>query len=103
MTELQVSVMIEEAVDEAMTQHEEKMKTFIKAEFGQLHSLITAAFPNGDVHGHKLAHEAQIDNAKWWQGLKADFISKAFTTGMLGGIGFVLIATWEHFKNEVKK
>lgn len=103
LTEERVSIMIEEAVDDAMTKHEQRMTTMFKAEFGQLHTLITAAFPNGDVHGHKVAHEKQIDSAKWWDQLKADFITKAFTTGMLAAMGFLLMAAWEAVKGEARK
>lgn len=103
LTEERVSLMIEEAIEDALTKHEDQMRTFIKGEFGQLHALITAAFPNGDVHGHKVAHEKQIKDANRWDQLKSDFISKAFTTGMMGAVGFLLIAAWEHLKAEVKK
>lgn len=103
LTEEKVSHMIEGAVDDALSKHEEQMRAFIKNEFGQLHALISAAFPNGDVHGHKLAHEKAIKDANRWDQLKSDFISKAFTTGMMGAVGFLLIAAWEHLKAEVKK
>lgn len=103
LTEEKVSLMIEEAVDESLAKHEEHMTKLIKSEFGQLHALISAAFPNGDVHGHKIAHEKAIRDANRWDQLKADFISKAFTTGLMAALGFVLIAAWEHLKAEVKK
>lgn len=103
LSEEKVAMMIEEAVDDAMGKHEQRITSMFKAEFGQLHALITAAFPNGDVHGHKIAHEAQIDSARWWKQLKADFITKAFTTGMLAALVFVAIAVWESVKGEVKK
>lgn len=103
LTEEKVSLMIEEAVDAGLKSHEEEMRKFIKGEFGQLHALITAAFPGGDVHGHKIAHEKAIRDANRWDQIKADFITKAFTTGMMGAIGFLLIAAWESVKSEVRK
>lgn len=103
LTEDRVAYMIEEEIEEALKKHDTEMRTFIKNEFGQLHALISAAFPNGDVHGHKLAHEKQIEGAKWWSSLKADFISKAFTTGLMAAVFFVCVAVWESVKNEVKK
>lgn len=103
LTEEKVSLMIEEAVEDALTKHEEQMRTFIKGEFGQLHSLISAAFPNGDVHGHKIAHEKAIRDANRWDQIKADFIGTAFKTGLMAAIGFMLVAAWESIKNEVKK
>lgn len=103
LTEERVALMIEEAVDDAMSKHEQRMTSMFKSEFGQLHTLISAAFPNGDVHGHKIAHEKAIRDAGRWDQLKADFISTAFRTGLMAALGFVLIAVWEHFKSEVKK
>lgn len=103
LTEERVSYMIEEAVDEALSKHDVEMRAFIKNEFGQLHALISAAFPNGDVHGHKIAHEKQIKDANRWDALKAEFISKAFTSGMLAAAFFVFMAVWESIKGEVKK
>lgn len=103
LTEDRVAVMIEEAVDDAMSKHEQRITTMFKAEFGQLHTLISAAFPNGDVHGHKIAHEKAIKDANRWDQLKSEFISKAFTTGMMGAVAFLLMAAWEAVKGEVKK
>lgn len=103
LTEREVQQMIEAAVDEALSEHETRLREHIDTKFNQLSALIVAAFPNGDVHGHKAAHERQIADANRWTQLKTDFISKAFTTGMMGAVGFLLIAVWEWFKGEVRK
>lgn len=107
LTEDRVALMIEESVSESMTRHEARMVALIKNEFNTLGDKFTkdfsSAFPGGDPHGHRMAHEKAIKDAGRWDQLKADFISKAFTTGLMAALGFVLIAAWEHFKAEVKK
>lgn len=103
LTEDRVALMIEEAIDESMTKHEAKMTAMIRNEFNTLQELIKAAFPGGDPHGHRIAHEKAIRDASRWDQLKADFISKAFTTGMMAAVGFLLIAAWEAVKGEIKK
>ncbi len=107
LTEDRVALMIEESISESMTRHEARMVALIKNEFNTLGDKFTQdfknAFPGGDPHGHRIAHEKQIKDATRWDALKADFISKAFTTGLMAALFFVLAAAWESVKSEVKK
>lgn len=107
LTEDRVALMIEESISESMTRHEARMVALIKNEFNTLGDKFTNdfknAFPGGDPHGHRLAHEKQIKDATRWDALKADFISKAFTTGLMAALFFALAAVWESVKSEVKK
>lgn len=75
----------------------------LKEQTAELTSKIESAFPNGDLHGHKAAHEKLIKTANRWDDLKTEFVSKAFTGGFLTAIGFVGLVLWEWFKTEVKK
>ena len=103
LTRDEASLMIQVAVTTALTKHESDMQDFIKAEFQRLEETFKSAFPGGDPHGHRAAHEQQIKTATRWDQLKSEFISKAFTTGMLAAVGFLLIAVWDYFKREVTK
>jgi hypothetical protein len=103
LTEDRVRLMIEQSVEQAMETHEDKMTKVIKAEFTKLEDTIKSAFPGGDPHGHRMAHEKAIKDATRWDELKAEFVSKAFTTGMFAALAFVLLWVWEGFKESVKR
>lgn len=90
-------------IDNALSEHADRMVKLIKEEFTKLSTEFKGAFPNGDPHGHKAAHEAQIENANNWKKIKADFISKAFTSGILAAIAFLFYAGIEAIKAEVRK
>lgn len=102
-TEDRVSLMIEEAVSEALAKHETRMLTHIDVKFGQLHKLITDAFPNGDPHGHRMAHEAQIRSATDWSRLKTMLIEKLLSAGLLAGVVWLALVAWEAIKREMHK
>jgi hypothetical protein len=65
--------------------------------------LIANGFPNSDPEGHRKAHELFIKHAE----AKAVFWGKmrdeAAKYGILGVLGFILMAVWIAIKNEVHK
>jgi len=61
------------------------------------------AFPGGDPHGHRLAHERQIANASWWEKTKSDAVSKVTAAGLWAVVVFLCVAAWEHIKQEARK
>ena len=73
------------------------------AQFAQLKATFGAAFPGGDPHGHRMAHEAAIREAAGWQKIKAEALSKALTGGIVVAIGWLALAAWEALKHEVRK
>jgi hypothetical protein len=97
MTEDRVRLLIQQTVDNSMKVHEARIEQLIKVEFGKMETLFKSAFPEGDPYGHRAAHEKQIRDATKWDKIKAEFISKAFSTGILAAVGFALIAVWEHY------
>lgn len=102
-TEDRVALLIEEAVDDAVTKHEAKMTAMIKNEFNTLQELIKSAFPNGDPHGHRVAHEKAIASAGKWDKLKDGLIEKLLTGGVWALLIFIGMSVWDRIKNEATR
>jgi hypothetical protein len=102
-TEDRVQVLIQEAVSKALAAHEQHLTTHMDNQFKALRQTITDAFPNGDPHGHRIAHERAIANASWWDKTKSDAFSKVTAAGLWAIVVFLCVAAWEHIKAEAKK
>ena len=103
LTEDKVKLMIAEAVRKALTEHEQHLRDHMDAQFASLRDTFAQAFPGGDPHGHRLAHEKAIRNATWWDKVKSDAVSKTATAGLWAVIVFLAVAAWEHLKQEARK
>jgi hypothetical protein len=103
LTEDRVALMIQEAVQKALAAHEQHLTLHMDNQFASLRQTFSEAFPGGDPHGHRLAHEKAIRNATGWDKLKAEVASKFLTAGLWVAVGWIAIAIWEAFKHEVKK
>jgi len=102
-TEDRVKLMIQEAVQQALTAHEQHLVTHMDQQFKALRQTFTDAFPGGDPHGHRLAHEKAIAKAGWWDKVKSDAFAKTASLGLWAVVVFLAIGVWEHIKNEVKR
>jgi hypothetical protein len=103
LTEDRVKLMISEAVQQALTSHEQHLTAHMDKQFALLKAAFAEAFPSGDPHGHRLAHERQIANATWWEKVKGDAVGKATAAGLWAVVVFLCVAAWEHIKSEAKK
>jgi hypothetical protein len=103
LTEDRVQLMISTALASAMQAHEAKIIAHMDGQFAQLRSVFASAFPDGDVHGHRMAHERKIRDADGWAKLKAEVLSKFLTAGLWVAAGWLALAAWEAFKHEVRK
>ena len=103
LTEDRVQLMIQSAVSGAMTAHEHKVIAHMDAQFAALRQTFASAFPEGDPHGHRIAHEKAIRNAGWWDRIKGEAASKLLTATLWAALLFIGAAIWEHFKNEVRR
>lgn len=81
-------------VAEALEAHEDKLTAHMDQRFSELQALIKSAFPDGDPHGHRMAHEAQIEQAQGWKKLKAEVVSKFLTGGLWAAGIWMLIQGW---------
>ena len=102
-TEDRVELMISQAVQQALTSHEQHLMAHIDKQFAGLRQTFAEAFPGGDPHGHRLAHEKAIANATWWDKVKSDAVGKATAAGLWAVVVFLCVAAWEHIKSEAKK
>lgn len=103
LTEDKVKLMIGEAVKQALAEHEHHLMQHMDAQFKALRQTFADAFPGGDPHGHRLAHEKQIANAGWWDKVKTDAASKLATAGVWAFMLFLAVAVWEYIKHEARK
>lgn len=97
-----VALMIETAVAAALERHEARMLEHIDDKFQGVHKLVSSAFPDGDVHGHRLAHERKIQETESWNKLKAEVLSKFLSGGLWVAVGWLALAVWQSFKEGVK-
>ena len=102
-TEDRVELMISQAVSKALTAHEQHLMQHMDRQFAQLKLTFADAFPGGDPHGHRAAHEKAIANATWWDKTKSDAVSKVTAAGLWGVLVFLAVAAWEHIKHESRK
>ncbi|NBW08737.1 MAG: hypothetical protein EBR82_12010 [Caulobacteraceae bacterium] len=102
-TEDKISLMIELAVSDALQTHEKKMFHRIDEKFNQLNETIKSAFPSGDVHGHRVAHEKENEQKEGWKKLKAELLSKFLSAGLWVATGWLAYSIWQSFKHEVLK
>lgn len=103
LTEDKVALMIQDAVSKALVTHEQHLTLHMDRQFASLKQTFAEAFPGGDPHGHRLAHEKFIRDATGWDKLKADVLSKFLTGGLWVAAGWLLLAVWESFKHEVRR
>ena len=102
-TEDRVKLMIAQAVQQALASHEQHLTAHMDRQFAALKQSFADAFPGGDPHGHRMAHERQIANATWWDKAKSDAFSKVAAAGVWATVVFLAVAAWEHLKNEAKR
>ena len=103
LTEDRVKLMISEAVKRALAEHEQHLTAHMDRQFASLRQTFAEAFPGGDPHGHRIAHEKAIANATWWDKTKSDAVSKVTAAGLWAVVVFLCVAAWEHIKSEAKK
>jgi hypothetical protein len=102
-TEAQIALMIEEEVERRISKLEDKLMMHMDLKFGQLHKLISDAFPNGDPHGHRAHHEKVIKDADAWSKIKGEVLSKFLTSGLWVAAAWLAFAVWQSFKESVHK
>ena len=103
LTEDRVKLMISEAVKRALAEHEQHLTAHMDRQFALLRASFAEAFPGGDPHGHRIAHEKAIANATWWDKTKSDAVSKVTAAGLWAVVVFLAVAAWEHIKSEARK
>lgn len=103
LTEDKVALMIQEAVGKALVTHEQHLMQHMDKQFATLRQSFAEAFPGGDPHGHRLAHEQAIRNAGWWDKIKGEAASKTITASLWVTLAFIAMSVWEHIKQETRR
>lgn len=98
-----LSLRIQVAVNEAMEEHEKKVKGHIDGKFQELTDVILSAFPGDDPLGHRQYHQKQIDYMTEKMALWKDIRTKSVTGVLWLLLGLLGTALWEYFKIEVRK
>ena len=98
-----VQLMIAQAVQQALASHEQHLTAHMDKQFALLKQTFADAFPSGDPHGHRIAHEKAIANATWWDKAKSDAFAKVAAAGVWACVVFLAVAAWEHLKSEAKR
>jgi hypothetical protein len=70
--------------------------------FDKLSQTFASAFPGGDPHGHRMAHEKAIRDATGRDKLRSEVLGKFVTGGLWAAAGFLAFAAWEALKSHVK-
>jgi len=94
LTEDRVQLLIERAITASLHRHEGQLLKHIDSRFDSLYRALESAFPGGDPHAHRLAHEKAIRDAEGWDKLKAEMISKLATSGIWAAAAWVLYLNW---------
>ena len=98
LTEDRVKVLI----NEALGHHEKRVMEHLDSGFDRLTQTFASAFPNGDPHGHRLAHEKAIRSATGWDKLKAEVVGKFLTMGLWAAAVFLALTVWESIKTNIR-
>jgi hypothetical protein len=101
-SEDRAALMIERAVTDALDEHEKKMIAHMDRQFEQLRVTFASAFPNGDPHGHRMAHESQIKQVDGWQKLKVEVTTKFLSGGLWVAAAWAAYALWQAFVASLK-
>ena len=85
-----------EACQDALRQHFDKR-------FDELAKMLRSAFPDGDLDGHRRAHQtvmaAAADREARWKSVW----EKTISGGIWAGIVLLAAALWEYIKDQVKR
>lgn len=103
LTEDRVALMIQEAVSEALKNHEQHLLLHIDKQFAGLKQSFNDAFPDGDPHGHRIAHEKAISSATNWKKVQQGIVEKVASGGVWAALLFGALAVWDAIKREVSK
>ena len=75
----------------------------IDKQFAGLKQSFNDAFPNGDPHGHRIAHEKAIADATQWHKVRQGVVEKVASGAVWAAILFAALAVWDAIKREAGK
>ena len=80
-----------------------EIKAHFDARFDEQAKVLRSAFPDGDLDGHRRAHQTVIaaaaDRATLWKSVR----EKTISGSIWAGIVLLAAALWEYIKDQVKR
>ncbi|MFZ2287604.1 MAG: hypothetical protein WAV93_11515 [Bacteroidales bacterium] len=64
--------------------------------------IVAQAFPNGNIHDHSAWHSATTQKEKAKAAFWDDMAKSVAKWGLLGTLGFLAVAAWEHFRVAIR-
>ncbi|CAB4124810.1 hypothetical protein UFOVP61_38 [uncultured Caudovirales phage] len=90
-------VVMVQQIHENVSSLDTKLTTGLAEQKADLQSVLVQAFPEGDADGHRRHHEAVIkaaeDKAKFWNTMRTELAK----WGLLGFMGWAIVALWQTF------
>lgn len=83
-----IKLLIEASVETALTRFDQKLNE-------QTKNFVMSAFPEGDLHGHRLAHEKMIERAKKCRTWKEEMWGRITTVSLMAAVGWLVLALAE--------
>ena len=74
----------------------------IDKRFNDVETLIRSGFPNGDIEGHRRAHEEVIKSSEARDKLWAAVMEKLITGGVWAAFVVLIGALWTNFKDALR-
>ena len=64
---------------------------------------LVSGFPADDIDGHRRYHESVIEARELRNKLIRATVERALSSGVLVGLGWVMVAIWQYFQLEVRR
>ena len=86
-----LTLVIEKTVSTAIEKYEGKLHEHVDERVAMIQQSFVSAFPGGDPHGHRMAHEKYIDRARKCATFKEQFWGHFTLYGAIATIGWLTI------------
>lgn len=88
---------------EHIQEYQASLRQHFDKRFDELEKMLRSAFPDGDLDGHRRAHQTVIaaaaDRATLWKSVREKTISGSIWSGIV----LLAAALWEYIKDQVKR
>ena len=80
----------------------EPILSHIDKRFDEMETLIRSGFPDGDIEGHRRAHETVIESAAGRAKLWSTVLEKTISGSVWAAIVLLAMALWEYVKGKIR-
>ncbi len=75
---------------------DDELKKHIDSRIDEVLTTMKTGFPNGDLDGHRRAHEGEISDAKEWHDLWKTVRERTISGGVYAGLTLLVVAVWKY-------